>query len=169
MTLTVYSFLFFLFHSCCAYVDYYDIFQSSFLYASWFSFNGPYICPWWSSDQKLRLKRNMKIKNYRFPCETCGNGEVISSIQVFFRKNGEVSYARARHYGADKKFYYHKQSINYTIQKLEELRSNDQNIDPCQESTSKSIVQVETELSPILKSVAGLGNRFRSISLPDKI
>ena len=70
----------------------------------------------------------MKIKGYRFPCEVCGENKVISSIQVFFRKNGEVSYARARHFSADKKFYYHQQSLEYTNRKLGELA----NIDPCQ-------------------------------------
>ena len=69
----------------------------------------------------------MKIKCFRFPCESClkeevGNGKIASSsIQVFFRKSGEVSYARARHQGADKKFFYHQQSLSYTIGKLEEL------------------------------------------------
>ncbi len=60
----------------------------------------------------------MKIKGYRFPCEVCGDNKVVSSIQVFFRKNGEVSYARARHFGADKNFYYHQQSLEYTSSKL---------------------------------------------------
>ena len=71
----------------------------------------------------------MKIKGYRFPCEVCNNS-VVCSVQVFFRKNGEVSYARARHYGADKKFYYHQQSIEYVNKKLREIDI----IDPCQES-----------------------------------
>jgi hypothetical protein len=60
----------------------------------------------------------MKIKGYRFPCEVCGENKVVCSIQVFFRKNGEVSYARAMHFGADKKFYYHQQSLEYTNRKL---------------------------------------------------
>jgi len=61
----------------------------------------------------------MKIKGYKFQCEVCGENKIVSSIQVFFRKNGEVPYARARHYGADKKFYYHQQSLEYTNRKLE--------------------------------------------------
>jgi len=63
----------------------------------------------------------MKIKGYRFPCEVCGDNKGVSSIQVFFRKNGEVSYARARHYGSDKKVYYHQQSLEYVNTKLREL------------------------------------------------
>ena len=62
----------------------------------------------------------MKIKCFRFPWEVCGNDKVVSSIQVFFRKTGEVSYARARHYG-DKKFYYHQQSKDYIKNKLDQL------------------------------------------------
>ncbi len=53
--------------------------------------------------------------------------KVVCSIQVFFRKNGEVSYARARHFGADKKFYYHQQSVEYVNRKLGEIGV----IDPC--------------------------------------
>ena len=88
----------------------------------------------------------MKIKGYRFPCEVCGNNSVVSSIQVFFRKNGEVSYARARHLNADKKFYYHQQSVEYTNRQLRELGIN-LTIDPCQASKSKSIDQPNIELS----------------------
>ena len=62
--------------------------------------------------------------------------KLLSSIQVFFRKNGEVSYARARHYGANKKFYYHQQSLEYTNIKLGELDI----IDPCEELGSKSVI-----------------------------
>ena len=94
----------------------------------------------------------MKIKGYRFPCEVCGDNEVVSSIQVFFRKNGEVSYARARHYGANKKFYYHQQSLEYTNRKLRELSS----IDPCQASNNKPIEQTGIELSSKARSVVGL-------------
>ncbi len=66
----------------------------------------------------------MKIKGYRFPCEVClkaENKSVVSSIQVFFRANGEVGYARARHLGENKKFYYHQQSLEYVNAKLGEL------------------------------------------------
>jgi hypothetical protein len=60
----------------------------------------------------------VKIKGYRFQCEKC---QVITSIQVFFRANGEVGYARARHLGENKRFYYHQQSIDYVKCKLGEL------------------------------------------------
>jgi hypothetical protein len=93
----------------------------------------------------------MKIKGYRFPCEVCGEGKVVCSVQVFFRKKGEVSYARARHYGSEKKFYYHQQSLEYTNRKLREIA----NIDPCQESNNKSIDQKETEKGVKLGTMAG--------------
>jgi hypothetical protein len=94
----------------------------------------------------------MKIKGYRFPCEVCGNNKIISSIQVFFRKNGEVGYARARHFGADKKFYYHQQSIEYTNKKLGELS----NVDHGQAIESKSVEQNKTESSSKLIFMVGL-------------
>ena len=93
----------------------------------------------------------MKIKTYRFQCEVCGNNEVVCSVQVFFRKNGEVSYARARHYGADKRFYYHQQSLEYINNKLRELAT----IDPCQASKSISIEQTNIETTSKLVTVAG--------------
>ena len=64
---------------------------------------------------------NMKIKGYRFPCEVCGENKIDSSIQVFFRANGTAGYARARHLSADKRFYYHQQSLEYVNTKLREL------------------------------------------------
>jgi hypothetical protein len=95
----------------------------------------------------------MKIKGYRFPCEVCLNSEnkAVCSVQVFFRKNGEVSYARARHYGTNKKFYYHQQSLEYTNRKLREIGI----IDPCQESNNKSIDQNILESVPKLGTMAG--------------
>ncbi len=93
----------------------------------------------------------MKIKGYRFPCEVCGEGKVVCSVQVFFRKNGEVSYARARHFGADKKFYYHQQTLEYVKRKLGEIA----NIDPGQDSNNKSIDQNVIEKGAKLKIVAG--------------
>ena len=93
----------------------------------------------------------MKIKGYRFPCEVCGEGKVVSSIQVFFRKNGEASYARARHYGADKKFYYHQQSLEYVNRKLREIGI----IDPCQNSNYKSIGLTTVESVSKLGTMAG--------------
>jgi hypothetical protein len=93
----------------------------------------------------------LKIKTYRFPCEVYGEGKVVCSIQVFFRKSGEVSYARARHYGADKRFYYHQQSLEYTNRKLREIT----NIDPCQDPKNKSVDQNVTEKGAKLRTVAG--------------
>jgi hypothetical protein len=92
----------------------------------------------------------MKIKGYRFPCEVCNN-LVVCSVQVFFRKNGEVSYARARHFGSDKKFYYHQQSLEYTNRKLREIGI----IDPCQVSSNKSIGQTNLELGSYRGTMAG--------------
>jgi hypothetical protein len=91
----------------------------------------------------------MKIKGYRFPCEVCGNNKIVSSIQVFFRENGEVSYDRARHLGANKKFYYHQQSLDYVNAKLREIS----NIDHCQAINTQSIGQVNTESSSKLVMV----------------
>ena len=93
----------------------------------------------------------MKIKGYRFPCETCGENRIVSSIQVFFRKNGEVSYARARHFGADKKFYYHQQTLEYINRKLREIGT----IDPCQDTNNRSIDQTAKESSSKLGFMAG--------------
>jgi hypothetical protein len=93
----------------------------------------------------------MKIKGYRFPCEVCNNS-IVCSVQVFFRKNGEISYARARHYGTDKKFYYHQQSIEYINKKLRELTS----IDPCQGFDNNSIGQNKTDSSLKLDLMVGL-------------
>jgi hypothetical protein len=61
-----------------------------------------------------------KIKGYRFECEVCQNK---ASIQVFYRKDGQVGYARARHLGENKRFYYHQQSLDYVNRKLGELFS----------------------------------------------
>jgi hypothetical protein len=95
----------------------------------------------------------MKIKGYRFPCEVCNNS-VDCSVQVFFRRNGEVSYARARHYGADKKFSYHQQSVEYVNRKLREL-SIDLPIDPSQVSNNKSFGQTNLELGSKSRIMAG--------------
>lgn len=97
----------------------------------------------------------MKIKGYRFPCEVCGENKIVSSIQVFFRKNGEVSYARARHYGADKKFYYHQQSLEYTNRRLRELTNIDPTIDLHKESKTNIVEQTNNELRSKLGLVAG--------------
>ena len=49
----------------------------------------------------------------------------MSSIQVFYRKDGSVGYARARHKNTQG-FYYHKQPIEYVMEKLGELCKLDQ-------------------------------------------
>jgi hypothetical protein len=88
-----------------------------------------------------------KIKCFRFECQECG---MKSSIQVFYRKDGSIGYSRARHFGADKKFYYHQQSLEYVNQKLREL-----GIDHGQVSGNKSIEQSGKELSSKIRMVAG--------------
>ena len=77
----------------------------------------------------------LKIRNFRFPCEVCGNDTVVSSIQVFFRKDGTVGYTKARYLSTDKKFYYHQQSLEHTNKKLKELAK----IEHGQASNTKSI------------------------------
>jgi hypothetical protein len=62
-----------------------------------------------------------------------------------------VSYARARHYRADKKVYYHQQSLEYTNRKLKEIA----NIDPGQDANNKSINQNIIEKGAKLRTVAG--------------
>jgi hypothetical protein len=84
----------------------------------------------------------MKIKGYRFPCEVCGEGKIVSSVQVFFRKDGSVSYARARHLGANKKFYYHQQSREYINRKLQEMS----NIEHGQEVNIKVTKSIEHKI-----------------------
>jgi hypothetical protein len=90
----------------------------------------------------------MRIKGYRFECETCHN---FASIQVFYRKDGRVGYSRARYYGSDKKFYYHQQTLEYVNTKLRELC----NIDHGQDVKDRSIDQTKPESSPITKTMAG--------------
>ena len=80
-----------------------------------------------------------RIKCYRFQCELC---QKEASIQVFYKKNGEAGYARARHLGEDKKFYYHQQSLEYINRKLGELH-----VDLGQESNDKSIDHNKPNLS----------------------
>jgi hypothetical protein len=84
----------------------------------------------------------MKIKGYRFPCEVCGEDKIVCSVQVFFRKDGSVSYARARHLGANKKFYYHKQSREYVNRKLGEIS----NIEHGQEVNSEVTKSIEHKI-----------------------
>lgn len=73
----------------------------------------------------------LKIKCFRFECSQCGEA---SSIQVFYRKDGSLGYARARHKN-NQGFYYHKQPNEYVKEKLGELSRLDQG----QLSISKSI------------------------------
>ena len=101
----------------------------------------------------------MKIKCFRFECEVCKN---LASIQVFFRKDRSVSYARARHQGPDKKFYYHQQSIEYVNGKLRELF----NIDHGQDSKGKSIDQTRIKSSSILDLEPSAGFGPATITLP---
>ena len=94
----------------------------------------------------------MKIKTFRFPCEVCNNS-IVCSVQVFFRKNGEVSYARARHYGSDKRFFYHQQSLEYINNKLGELVA----IDPCQASNNRATEQIKPNSNSISRICGGRG------------
>ena len=107
----------------------------------------------------------VKIKGYRFECEVCKNLEnklIVCSIQVFFRKDGSVSYARARHCGSDKRFYYHQQSLEYVNEKLGDIS----NIEHGQVSKDKTIDQTNTKPSStiILEPSAGFGPA--TITLP---
>jgi hypothetical protein len=104
----------------------------------------------------------VKIKGYRFPCEVCGDNKVVSSVQVFFRKNGEVSYARARHLGADKKFYYHQQSLDYVNRKLREIV----NIDHDQNANAKSIEHSKEGASTLSELEPSAGFGPATITLP---
>jgi hypothetical protein len=107
----------------------------------------------------------VKIKGYRFECEVClktENKTVVSSIQVFYRKDGSVSYSRARHLGADKRFFYHQQSLNYVNTKLKELF----NIDHDQDSKVDSIEHTKVEASTELKLEPSAGFGPATITLP---
>jgi hypothetical protein len=97
----------------------------------------------------------VKIKGYRFECEVClktENKSVVSSIQVFYRKDGSVSYSRARHLGADKRFYYHQQNLNYVNTKLRELS----NIEHGQDSKNNPIEQTGVNSGLKGRSMVGL-------------
>ena len=70
----------------------------------------------------------------------------------FFRKNGEISYARARqHFGADKKFCCHQQSVEYVNRKLREIEI----IDPIQDSNNKIFDQITIESDSKSEFMAG--------------
>jgi hypothetical protein len=75
------------------------------------------------SDQTNNLGCvKMKIKCFRFECSQCGE---VASIQVFYRKDGNVGYARARHKNSQG-FFYHPLPKEYVIEKLGALGSLDQ-------------------------------------------
>jgi hypothetical protein len=99
------------------------------------------------------------IKGYRFECERC---QSKASIQVFYRKDGQVGYARARHLGADKKFYYHQQSVEYVNRKLADLSA----IDHGQVTRSKSIEHTEGKTSQLLELEPSAGFGPATITLP---
>ncbi len=91
----------------------------------------------------------MKIKCFRFPCELC---QKEASIKVLYKKNGEADYARARHYGEDKKFYYHQQSLGYINTKLElSIKSP---INPGQSTKPEYIDQTKTNSSSKIELMA---------------
>ena len=100
-----------------------------------------------------------KIKGYRFECEVC---KVKASIQVFYRKDGQAGYARARHLGADKRFYYHQQSLDYINRQLRQLSS----IEHDQELNTKPIDQDISKSSFILDVEPSAGFGPATITLP---
>ncbi len=64
----------------------------------------------------------MKIKCVKLECEVCSK---VTTIQLFYRSNGELAYGRARHYiGKENnkpQIEYHKQSLEYLQSILREL------------------------------------------------
>jgi len=85
----------------------------------------------------------LKIKCFRFECSECGE---LGSIQVFYRKDGSIGYARARHKNKQR-FHYHKQSIEYVKEKLGEWSKLDQG-----QSTTTKVIDPE-----LLSSSQNLG------------
>jgi len=76
------------------------------------------------------------------------------SIQVFYRKDGSIGYARARHKNT-RGFHYHKQPIKYVREKLGGLWKLDQG----QYITSKTIDHRSLNSSQNLRFEAGpIGN-----------
>ncbi len=113
-----------------------------------------------SPGPKIRIWSTMtKIKSCRFQCEVC---HVKASIQVFYRKDGKVGYARARHLGANKKYFYHQQSIEYVNGKLGELSS----IDPCQDVNAYFIEQNKAQSSSKCELEPSAGFGSATITLP---
>jgi hypothetical protein len=99
----------------------------------------------------------MKIKCFRFPCEVCSN---LASIQVFYRKDGSVGYARARHHGENKKFFYHQQTLNYINSKLRESA-----IDQGQQTKAANIDQTKPQTNPKTKMAGPMGFEPMTFSL----
>jgi hypothetical protein len=108
----------------------------------------------------------MKIKCFKFPCEVCSQ---VSTIQIFFKQNGEVSYGRARHYlklNDSKKpmFEYHPQSKEYLTEKLKYIlatidqkqNSIDQNADQkLKDSSFKLLMAGPMGFEPMTFSLEG--------------
>jgi hypothetical protein len=110
-----------------------------------------------TSPHKGTGKQRMKIRCLRFSCEVC---QKEASIQVFFKKSGKAGYARARHYGADKKFHYHQQSLGYINEKLKEL-----SVDLGQGFQSKTIDQNKSNPSLFRVMAGGEGFEPSTLSL----
>jgi hypothetical protein len=81
---------------------------------------------------------------------------------IFFRKIRGVSYAIARHLGADKKFYYHQQSLECVNRKLGELSI----INHGQELKNQSIDQSRINSSTLLDLEPSAGFGPATITLP---
>jgi hypothetical protein len=101
-------------------------------------------------DQSGELKSKtgcvkMNIRCFRFECEVC---KEVSSVQVFIKSNGEISYGRARH--KSDKFYYHKLTPQYVVQKLGELGLLDHG-----QVISKALYHNNLKSSSISSLVAG--------------
>jgi len=68
----------------------------------------------------------MKIKCVKLECEVCSK---LSTIQLFYRSNGELAYGRARPYlgriNGKPQFEYHPQSIEYLQRKLNQIPKYD--------------------------------------------
>lgn len=92
----------------------------------------------------------MKIKCVNSECEVCGK---VSTIQLFYRSNGELAYGRARHYmgriNGKPQFEYHQQTLQYIVGHI----GHTVNVD-----------LLKTEVSSKSKLVAG-GKGFEPLTL----
>jgi hypothetical protein len=104
-------------------------------------------------SSKLKGSIKMKIKCFRFECSQCGE---VASIQVFYRKDGIVGYARARHKN-NQGFFYHPIPKEYAAQKLRELNQLNESIDHGQVSANKFIDPNNLESSSKLTVAGGEG------------